>query len=161
MLIRLFPLSTTLKPSSLPARAPHCPPAPTIPPQSSFSANFFREDKCFRWDQSKCYTPDSPYYEITHHGLDPMMRRIISEMQLLTADDDDVIAYNGTRYTIMYRVGVKDLYEGLQSSAQLYVDYSIDRWVHRCTRHQDGGGGADKDEGGLEGRQGRGEGAVP
>eukprot|EP00198_Chlamydomonas_reinhardtii_P012874 XP_001702211.1 predicted protein [Chlamydomonas reinhardtii] len=57
-----------------------------------------------------------------------MMRRIISEMQLLTADDDDVIAYNGTRYTIMYRVGVKDLYEGLQSSAQLYVDYSIDRY---------------------------------
>ncbi|KAG2429714.1 hypothetical protein HYH02_013971 [Chlamydomonas schloesseri] len=95
---------------------------------SSFSANFFRENKCFRWDASKCYAPGSPYYEITHHGLDPMMRRIISEMQLLAADDDDAVAYNGTRYTIMYRVGVKDLYEGLQSSAQLYVDYSIDRY---------------------------------
>lgn len=29
----------------------------------------------------------------------------------------------------MYNVGIKDLYEGLQSSAQLFVDYSIQRCV--------------------------------
>ncbi|GIL69029.1 hypothetical protein Vretifemale_13, partial [Volvox reticuliferus] len=95
---------------------------------SSFSNNFFRQERCFRWDQSKCYTPDSPYYEVTHHGLDVMLRRIISEMQLLAADDDNDATYNGTRYTTMYMVGTKDLYEGLQSSAQLFVDFSIARY---------------------------------
>lgn len=29
------------------------------------------------------------------------------------------------RYNVMYNVGVKDLYEGLQSSAKLYIDSSI------------------------------------
>ncbi|GLI62827.1 hypothetical protein VaNZ11_005578, partial [Volvox africanus] len=95
---------------------------------SSFSNNFFRQERCFRWDQSQCYTPDSPYYEVTHHGLDVMLRRIISEMELLAADDDADATYNGTRYTTMYMVGTKDLYEGLQSSAQLFVDFSISRY---------------------------------
>ncbi|GIL48962.1 hypothetical protein Vafri_5459 [Volvox africanus] len=95
---------------------------------SSFSNNFFRQERCFRWDQSQCYTPDNPYYEVTHHGLDAMLRRIISEMELLAADDDTDATYNGTRYTTMYMVGTKDLYEGLQSSAQLFVDFSIARW---------------------------------
>ncbi|GLC57759.1 hypothetical protein PLESTB_001261700 [Pleodorina starrii] len=95
---------------------------------SSFSNNFFRQERCFRWDQSKCYTPDSPYYEVTHHGLDVMLRRIISEMTLLASDDDVDAVYNGSRYTTMYMVGTKDLYEGLQSSAQLFVDFSISRY---------------------------------
>ncbi|KXZ45581.1 hypothetical protein GPECTOR_53g167 [Gonium pectorale] len=92
---------------------------------ASFAYNFFKEERCFRWDQSHCYTPDSPYYEVTHHGLDAMMRRIMAEMALLVADDDADAVYNGTRYTTMYMVGVKDLYEGLQSSAQLFVDYMM------------------------------------
>ncbi|KXZ46278.1 hypothetical protein GPECTOR_45g148 [Gonium pectorale] len=95
---------------------------------ASFASNFFREERCFRWDQSQCYTPDSPYYEVTHHGLDVMMRRILAEMSLLAEDADADVAYNGTRYTTMYMVGTKDLYEGLQSSAQLFVDFSIDRY---------------------------------
>ncbi|EFJ45814.1 hypothetical protein VOLCADRAFT_93917 [Volvox carteri f. nagariensis] len=95
---------------------------------SSFAGNFFTEERCFRWDQSKCYTPDSPYYEVTHHGLDVMLRRIISEMTLLASDDDLDTVYNSTRYNTMYMIGTKDLYEGLQSSAQLFVDFSISRY---------------------------------
>ncbi|EFJ45816.1 hypothetical protein VOLCADRAFT_93924 [Volvox carteri f. nagariensis] len=91
---------------------------------SSFAGNFFTEERCFRWDQSKCYTPDSPYYQLTHHGLDSMMRRVVSELELLVADDDADAVYNGTRYM----VGTKDLYEGLQSSAQLFVDFMIGRY---------------------------------
>ncbi len=56
-----------------------------------------------------------------------MLRRIVSEMQLLVADADEDATYNGTRYTTMYAVGTKDLYEGLQSSAELFVDYTISR----------------------------------
>lgn len=31
---------------------------------TSIAADFFQEGRCFRLDQSKCYTPDSPYYEV-------------------------------------------------------------------------------------------------
>ncbi len=65
--------------------------------------------------------------QVTHHGLDVMLRRILSEMALLVADADDDAAYNGTRYTTMFAVGTKDLYEGLQSSTELFVDFSISR----------------------------------
>ncbi len=41
----------------------HSVPASTFE-SASFSANFFRENRCFRWDQSLCYKPDSPYYEV-------------------------------------------------------------------------------------------------
>ncbi|GFR51631.1 hypothetical protein Agub_g13986 [Astrephomene gubernaculifera] len=97
---------------------------------SSFSSNFFKEQRCFRWDQSQCYTEGSPYYEVTHHGLDVMMRRTISEMSLLVQDADADATYNGTRYTTIYMVGVKDLYEGLQSSAQLFVDFMLSRYTN-------------------------------
>ncbi len=69
--------------------------------------------------------------QVTHHGLDVMLRRILSEMALLVADADQDATYNGTRYTAMWYVGTKDLYEGLQSSAELFVDYMINRWAGR------------------------------
>ncbi len=61
-------------------------------------------------------------------GLDPMVRRMLSEMTLLSLDADEDVAYNNTRQTFMYWVGTKDLYEGLQAGAQLFVDYSISRY---------------------------------
>lgn len=39
-----------------------------------------------RVDQSTCYNESSPWYEATHHGLDSMMQRIISELTLMTKD---------------------------------------------------------------------------
>lgn len=41
-----------------------------------------------RADQSTCYNESSPWYEATHHGLDSMMQRIISELTLMTKDTD-------------------------------------------------------------------------
>ena len=31
------------------------------------------------------------------------------------------------RYDVIFHVGVRDLYEGIQTSAQLFVDYSINK----------------------------------
>ncbi|GLI62746.1 hypothetical protein VaNZ11_005485, partial [Volvox africanus] len=95
---------------------------------STIARDFFRQKRCFRWDQSQCYTPDSPYYAVTHHGLDVMLRRVLSEMTLLAKDDDVDAVYNGTRYTTMYRVGVRDLYEGLHTSASLFQSVMLDRY---------------------------------
>ncbi|KAG2434421.1 hypothetical protein HYH02_012251 [Chlamydomonas schloesseri] len=57
-----------------------------------------------------------------------MVRRMLAEMRLLSEDDDADVAYNSTRYMYMYAVGGRDLYEGLQQAAQLFVDYSISRY---------------------------------
>lgn len=70
-----------------------------------------------------------PYpWQVTHNGLDVMVRRTINEMNLLVQDSDEDAVYNGTRYTFMSHVGANDLYEGLQQAAQLFVDYSISRY---------------------------------
>ncbi|KAG2487340.1 hypothetical protein HYH03_014056 [Edaphochlamys debaryana] len=103
-----------------------------VPPgtfaSSSFAQSFFRSKGCFRYDQSACFTPDSPFYEVTHNGLDPMVRRVITEMRLLTLDADVDVAYNNSRYMFMALVGANDVYEGLEQGAQLFVDYSISRY---------------------------------
>lgn len=36
---------------------------------------FFRTTACLRHDQSMCYPQGSPWYDISHAGLDVMMRR--------------------------------------------------------------------------------------
>ncbi len=42
-----------------------------------------------------------PNPQVTHHGLDVMLRRVLSEMELLAADGDAEAVYNGSRYTTM------------------------------------------------------------
>lgn len=52
-----------------------------------------------RADQSTCYNESSPWYEATHHGLDSMMQRIISELTLMTKDTDaDLNIATNTRW---------------------------------------------------------------
>lgn len=66
--------------------------------------------------------------QMTHHGLDVMVRRIISDMRILIIDAAGSGAvYNGTRWAAMFAVGTRDLYEGLQTNSQLFVQYSISR----------------------------------
>lgn len=36
--------------------------------------------------------------QVTHNGLDAMVRRMVSEMNLLAMDADEDVAYNSTRY---------------------------------------------------------------
>ena len=56
---------------------------------ASFANEFFRAKRCFRNDQSACFQEGSEYYEVTHNGLDVMVRRMISEMTLLSQDADE------------------------------------------------------------------------
>eukprot|EP00198_Chlamydomonas_reinhardtii_P005487 XP_001694823.1 predicted protein [Chlamydomonas reinhardtii] len=103
-----------------------------VPPStffsSAFATEFFRSKRCFRFDQEACLKPGDQYYEVTHNGLDVMVRRMLAEMRLLSEDADADVAYTSTRYLYMYHVGARDLYEGLQQAAQLFVDYSISRY---------------------------------
>lgn len=50
---------------------------------------------------------------------------------MLLADNDSSINYLSSRIDYMAVVGDVDLYQGLQSAAQVFVDYSMKRWV--CT----------------------------
>ncbi|KAG2493141.1 hypothetical protein HYH03_008565 [Edaphochlamys debaryana] len=95
---------------------------------ATFARSFFKLKECMRYDTSTCLQPGHVFYEATHNGLDAMVRRMISEMRLLSLDADQDVAYNGTRYTFMATVGGNDLYEGLQQASQLFVDYSIARY---------------------------------
>mmetsp|Transcript_19977 Transcript_19977/g.43523 ORF Transcript_19977/g.43523 Transcript_19977/m.43523 type:complete len:1516 (-) Transcript_19977:1907-6454(-) len=95
---------------------------------SEFSDYFFKFKGCTRFDQSKCYKEDSRWHEVTHNGIDVMMRRIISEMSLLALDNVTDVVYTSPRYLVMYSVGIGDLYEGLQTAAKMFVNYSIKRY---------------------------------
>ncbi|KXZ48850.1 hypothetical protein GPECTOR_25g435 [Gonium pectorale] len=103
---------------------------------AAFARTFFTTKRCFRYDQSECFLPDSPYYEVTHNGLDVLVRRMITEMRLLTLDADEDVAYNNTRYTFMAAVAGNDLYEGLQQGTQLFVDFCISRYNQVTQIHQ-------------------------
>ncbi|KXZ42958.1 hypothetical protein GPECTOR_109g201 [Gonium pectorale] len=102
---------------------------------SAFASAFFKSKGCFRYEQEDCFTQGHEYYEVTHHGLDVMVRRMIAEMRLLTFDADEDATYNSTRYVFMAVVGANDLYEGLQQAAQLFVDYSISRYDEVAAMH--------------------------
>ncbi|KAG2443454.1 hypothetical protein HXX76_001811 [Chlamydomonas incerta] len=102
---------------------------------ASFANEFFRAKRCFRYEQSSCFQVGHQFYEVTHNGLDVMVRRMMSEMTLLSEDADQDIWYNGTRYMFMAGVGGNDLYEGLQQAAQLFVDYSIGRYNQVADLH--------------------------
>lgn len=39
--------------------------------------------------------------QVTHHGLDVMMRRMFAEMTLVTKDNNTQITYNSSRYNYM------------------------------------------------------------
>ncbi len=41
----------------------HAVPASTFA-DASFASNFFKAQRCFRWDPAACYPPGSPYYEV-------------------------------------------------------------------------------------------------
>ncbi|GLC59120.1 hypothetical protein PLESTB_001450400 [Pleodorina starrii] len=102
---------------------------------SSFAKVFFRQKICFRYDQRTCFQPGDEYYEITHNGLDAMVRRMVYEMRLLSLDDDKDVVYNSSRYAFTSIVGANDLYEGLQQTAQLFVDYSINHFNQVISMH--------------------------
>ncbi|KAG2486668.1 hypothetical protein HYH03_014723 [Edaphochlamys debaryana] len=95
---------------------------------TAFAQAFFKAKQCMRYEQHTCFPEGHLYYEVTHNGLDAMVRRMISEMRLLSLDADEDVSYDSPRYTFMATVGGNDLYEGLQQAAQLFVDYSIARY---------------------------------
>jgi len=102
------------------------PPAAFV--SKTFSDKFFKEKDCLRWEQDTCLKEGHQYYEVSRSGLDAMMRRLISEMNLLVEDSYVDLNYLSTRYDYMFTVGARDLYEGLQDAAKLFVDYSINRY---------------------------------
>ena len=62
---------------------------------------------------------------MTHHGLDAMARRMITELKLLVLDANADIYATCPRFQYIFMVGSRDLYEGVQSSAELYISYCI------------------------------------
>lgn len=44
------------------------------------------------------FTNQLPPPQVTHNGLDVMVRRMLSEMRLLTVDEDQDVVYNNSRW---------------------------------------------------------------
>lgn len=52
----------------------------------------FRDALCLRKEQAGCVGEDSPWYVVTHGGVDAMMRRLVEEATLLAMDNPATIA---------------------------------------------------------------------
>lgn len=99
--------------------------APAIAFESQqFKSNFFQEKKCFRADKSKCLQPGHPFYEASQNGLDAMMRRMISELRLLVADNNSDVNYLNQRVDFLHQIGSNDITDGLQSTAELFTSHT-------------------------------------
>jgi hypothetical protein len=79
-----------------------------VPPAAfaskDFSELFFTSKVCLRTDQSTCFAPDSPYYAITHQGLDAMITRFIDEMNSFAKAPDNLAYPNHTAFMYIYHV---------------------------------------------------------
>ena len=51
----------------------------------------FRTSGCMRQDASNCAAEGSPWYAVSQHGIDPMMRRLAEEAELLAHDNASTI----------------------------------------------------------------------
>jgi hypothetical protein len=79
-----------------------------VPPAAfaskAFSELFFTSKACLRTDQSTCFNPDSPYYSITHQGLDAMITRFIDEIHSFAKAPDNLAYPNHTAFMYIYNV---------------------------------------------------------
>eukprot|EP00883_Tetradesmus_obliquus_P002715 jgi/Sobl393_1/12921/SZX78204.1 len=93
-----------------------------------FSNLFFKTQACLRADKSTCLPKGDPYYDITHSGLDAMVSRYIDQMTVFAALSNDLAFPNHTSYQYVTAVGAMDMYDGLQTAAGLFVDFTISRF---------------------------------
>lgn len=89
------------------------------------SALFFSATQCFRKNATTCAPANSTWYEITHRGLDAMMRRILADMTLLSNDNNTDLVITNPRYETLFAVGAYDLYDGLHQASELFITESL------------------------------------
>ncbi len=94
----------------------------------AFSDAFFKSDICFRFNQSTCYLPNSTWYQATRNGLNSMMMRCLEELSLLIQDDNSVVNYTNPRFQAWYYIGITDLYDGIQTTSEVFVTYSTQKF---------------------------------
>ncbi|KAF8055488.1 tmcC [Scenedesmus sp. PABB004] len=116
----------------------HAPAAAFV--NSEFSNIFFKTSACLRHDASLCYAPGSPWYDITHAGLDAMALRAAAPpppadaacLPRPAAPPRRAPPRRAVRavrsYMYVTKVAGLDMYEGLQTAATLFVEYTISRF---------------------------------
>jgi hypothetical protein len=94
-----------------------------VPPAAfaskDFSNLFFTTKACLRPDQSTCFNPDSPYYVITHQGLDAMITRFIDEMQSFAKAPESMVTPNHTGFLYIFNVVANDMTSGLDTAISM------------------------------------------
>lgn len=85
---------------------------------------------CLRQDQATCLPASSPFYEITHNGLDPIIRRFVLETFLLARDvPEELSAATNSRWGALAGAETGAALEsllldaGVQSGRQRRNDY--------------------------------------
>lgn len=111
---------------------------------------FFKEDQCFEGEYPSLYcygNTSDPYYQVSHHALDPMIIRLMDELLLLISDALPDININSKRMVSLlvnkrfspdspsfdspshqdyvWDVAYHSMVKGLFSSAQFYSDQAI------------------------------------
>ncbi len=95
---------------------------------TAFSDMFYKSDICFRFNQSTCYDANSTWYHSTRNGLNSMMIRCLEELSHLVQDDNSVVNYTNPQFQAWYYIGVTDLYDGLQTAAEVFINYSNQKY---------------------------------
>eukprot|EP00775_Hariotina_reticulata_P009112 gene9112-9281_t len=94
----------------------------------AFSNIFFKTTECLRLDQSTCFQPGSPWYDITHSGLDAMATRYLNDMVVFANLPNEIAFANHSSYEFATLVVGFDMYDGLTTASGLFVDYTISRF---------------------------------
>lgn len=86
---------------------------------------FYTTTQCLCRQASKCHQPSSPYYKVTHLGLDAMIQRFVQEMFMMTQDPDPETGPASIRYDYIRKVVANDMYDGILAAVNLFRDSAI------------------------------------
>lgn len=59
---------------------------------------FFKTTACLRIDQTQCWPPGHPYYQVTRQGLNAMVTRFLAEAKLVNSMTDELTFPAHPRY---------------------------------------------------------------
>ncbi len=90
--------------------------------------------ECLR-ETGSCFSKSSQYYEITHAGLDAMVRRTVQEASLLAVDRLADIGPGSSRWSFLWNVTYVDLMGGMHRADDLYMKVIMDAFESQKIIH--------------------------
>lgn len=114
------PFSTFHCPAFLPPAAPQDTDTGSLWESAQRADMLFRSQACMASVHAACASTGSEFHAVSHHGLDPMLRRLVMEARTLAKDDVRDAGPASARWRYIWNVAQEDLHNALEGLVVTY-----------------------------------------